>query len=306
MNGYDMSCPVLSIHVFLQSNLLQVGGPNIPIATGRRDSLSAATNQTVINNIPPPTFSITALKQNFQNHGLDSRDLVSLSGKIPCPAAKKCLFCLLTYKSVPTQKNENPSKKNVCLPNWDLKWNYVLYYHLCVPGAHTIGRAHCRIVDPQITPTVSPDLNPAFAANLSRICLPANSPAKQRQTVHLDFITKDLFDNAYFQNILAKRAIFHTDAELLNATDTMQLVQLYATNQAQFFQQFSISMVKMSQLGVLTGNQGVIRKRCSVPNWQSNMSHSWNTCFMLNTLLSLFMSNMSCFWSQSPLHHQVQ
>ena len=135
-----------------------------------------------------------------------------------------------------------------------------------VPGAHTIGRAHCRIVDPQITPIVSSDLNPAFAANLSRICLPANSPVKQRQTVHLDFITKDLFDNAYFQNILAKRAIFHTDAELLNATDTMQLVQLYAQNQAQFFQQFSISMVKMSQLGVLTGNQGVIRNRCSVPN----------------------------------------
>ena len=140
------------------------------------------------------------------------------------------------------------------------------FYCWLLAGGHTIGRAHCRTVDPQLSPTVSSDLNPAFAANLSRICLPANSAAKQRQTVHLDFITKNLFDNAYFQNILAKRAVFHTDGQLLSAPDTLQLVQLYAQNQAQFFQQFSISMVKMSQLGVLTGNQGVIRRRCSAPN----------------------------------------
>lgn len=189
-----------------------VGGPMIPFATGRRDSLSAASNQTVVNNIPPPTLNITALKQNFQNHGLDIKDLVSLS------------------------------------------------------GGHTIGQAHCRFVDPQLSPTVSTDLNPSFAANLSRICLPANNAAKQGLTVHLDFITRDLFDNAYFKNVLAKTATFHTDAALLNATDTMQLVQEYAENQDKFFQQFTISMVKMSQMGVLTGQQGVIRKKCTVPN----------------------------------------
>lgn len=189
-----------------------VGGPSIPLAMGRRDSMSAASNQTVVNNIPAPTLSITALKQNFQNHNLDIKDLVSLS------------------------------------------------------GGHTIGQAHCRFVDPQLTPTISSDLDVAFARNLSRICLPQSIPQKARFTVHLDFITKDLFDNAYFKNVLAKRAIFHSDAELLNATDTMQLVQLYAQNQPLFFQQFSISMVKMSQLGVLTGQQGVIRKKCTIPN----------------------------------------
>ncbi|KAH7278049.1 hypothetical protein KP509_38G021600 [Ceratopteris richardii] len=188
------------------------GGPIIPMRTGRRDGLSAASNQTVVNNIPPPTLNITALKQNFQNHGLDSRDLVSLS------------------------------------------------------GGHTIGRAHCRFVDPQITPTISTDLNTAFALNLSRICLPANNPIKARQTTHLDFVTPNLFDNSYFNNILAKVAIFHTDAALTNASDTLQLVQLYAQNQPLFFQQFSQSMIKMSQLNVLTGQQGEIRKKCSTPN----------------------------------------
>lgn len=189
-----------------------VGGPGIPMETGRRDSSTAASNQTVVNNIPPPTLNISALKQNFQNHGLDIKDLVSLS------------------------------------------------------GGHTIGQAHCRFVDPQITPTISTDLNVPFALNLSRICLPTSNPAKAGLTVHLDFITKNLFDNAYFQNVLSKTVIFHTDAALLNASDTMQLVELYAENQPLFFQQFSISMVKMSQLGVLTGEKGIIRRKCTLPN----------------------------------------
>ncbi|MCO5605967.1 hypothetical protein L7F22_060153 [Adiantum nelumboides] len=189
-----------------------VGGPSIPMLMGRRDSQTAASNQTVIANIPAPQLNISALKQNFQNHGLDSKDLVALS------------------------------------------------------GGHTFGQAHCRVVDFQITPTISTDLNAAFAANLSRICLPANNPAKGGLTVHLDFITKDLFDNNYYKNVLNKVAIFHSDAALLDAPDTKQLVELYAQGQSSFFKQFKISMIKLSQIGILTGKNGVIRKKCSMPN----------------------------------------
>ncbi|KAH7442880.1 hypothetical protein KP509_02G005600 [Ceratopteris richardii] len=192
-----------------------VGGPNIPMLLGRRDSNNAASNQTVVANIPAPTLNISALKQNFQNHGLDSADLVALS------------------------------------------------------GGHTFGQAHCRVVDLQLTPTVSTDLNAAFAANLSRICIPGgtnNSANRGALTVHLDFISKDVFDNSYYTNVLNKVAIFHSDAALLNATDTKQLVQLYAQDQNKFFQQFKVSMLKLTQLGVLTGRNGIIRKKCSVPN----------------------------------------
>lgn len=189
-----------------------VGGPLIPIQTGRRDSLSAASNQTVVSNIPAPTFSISALKQNFAAHGLDVKDLVSLS------------------------------------------------------GGHAIGQAHCRFVDPQISPTVSTDLNPLFARNLGRICLPVNDPAKAQMTVHLNFLSKNIFDNSYFKNVLAKTATFHSDATLMNATDSRELVEQYAEDQELFFEQFKISMVKMSELGVLTGTQGEIRTKCRVPN----------------------------------------
>ncbi|KAH7426673.1 hypothetical protein KP509_10G011800 [Ceratopteris richardii] len=190
-----------------------VGGPNIPVLMGRRDSQTAASNQTVIANIPSPQLSISGLKQNFQNHGLDTKDLVALS------------------------------------------------------GAHTFGQAHCRVVDLQLTPTVSSDLNASFAANLARICQPNNSAQNRGGfTVHLNFLSTDVFDNSYYKNVLNKVAIFHSDAELLNASDTKQLVQLYASDQATFFQQFKLSFTKMAQMGVVTGQNGVIRKKCSVPN----------------------------------------
>ncbi|KAH7282291.1 hypothetical protein KP509_35G023900 [Ceratopteris richardii] len=190
-----------------------VGGPNISVLMGRRDSQTAASNQTVIANIPAPQLSISGLKQNFQNHGLDSRDLVALS------------------------------------------------------GAHTFGQAHCRVVDLQLTPTLSSDLNAGFAANLVRICQPNNSAQNRGGlTVHLNFLSTDVFDNSYYKNVLNKVAIFHSDAELLNAPDTKQLVQLYAGDQGSFFQQFKLSFTKMVQMGVLTGQNGVIRTKCSVSN----------------------------------------
>ncbi|KAH7442878.1 hypothetical protein KP509_02G005500 [Ceratopteris richardii] len=189
-----------------------VGGPHIPVLLGRRDSSSAASVQTVVANLPSPQFNIFGLKQKFRSHGLNSKDLVALS------------------------------------------------------GAHTFGHAHCRIVGLQLTPRVSADLDIDFAANLSRICLPANNPANGAATVHLDFITHDRFNNNYYKNVLNKVALFHSDAALLEAPDTKDLVQRYAKNEEEFFEQFKVSMLKLSEIGVLTGKNGVIRKKCSVSN----------------------------------------
>jgi len=52
---------------------------------GRRDSFTA--NRTLANgdNLPSPFANITELKDAFRNQGLDSTDLVALSGKEKCP-----------------------------------------------------------------------------------------------------------------------------------------------------------------------------------------------------------------------------
>lgn len=58
---------------------LQGGGPSWPIPLGRKDSLTA--NRTLANqNLPAPFFTLDQLKASFAVQGLDTFDLVALSG----------------------------------------------------------------------------------------------------------------------------------------------------------------------------------------------------------------------------------
>ncbi|CAJ1962918.1 unnamed protein product [Sphenostylis stenocarpa] len=55
------------------------GGPDWKVPLGRRDSLTA--NRTLANeNLPAPFFNLTRLKAAFSKQGLDTTDLVALSG----------------------------------------------------------------------------------------------------------------------------------------------------------------------------------------------------------------------------------
>jgi len=57
----------------------QALGPDWVVPLGRRDSFNA--NQTLAtSNLPGPRFLLTELKTSFLNQGLDTTDLVALSG----------------------------------------------------------------------------------------------------------------------------------------------------------------------------------------------------------------------------------
>ncbi|KAK9743426.1 hypothetical protein RND81_03G238300 [Saponaria officinalis] len=62
-----------------RASVVMSGGPNWEVQLGRRDSKEAYFN-LANTTIPPPTFSIQQLLQNFQSRGLDAFDLVALSG----------------------------------------------------------------------------------------------------------------------------------------------------------------------------------------------------------------------------------
>ena len=71
-----------------------------------------------------------------------------------------------------------------------------------------------------------------------------------------------LFDNKYFIGLLQKQGLLHSDAAFLASNSTMQKVIEYVNNQAKYFLYFSISVVKMGAIGVLTGENGVILRNC--------------------------------------------
>jgi peroxidase len=64
---------------FLTTNNLQAQGPDWKVPLGRRDSLTA--NRTLANqNLPGPNNNLTRLKSAFAAQGLNTTDLVALSG----------------------------------------------------------------------------------------------------------------------------------------------------------------------------------------------------------------------------------
>ncbi|XP_028795245.1 peroxidase A2-like [Neltuma alba] len=83
-SALESSCPntvscadILAIAA--QVSVVLAGGQSWTVQLGRRDSLTA--NLSLANsNLPSPFFTLDQLKQNFSNQGLDTTDLVALSG----------------------------------------------------------------------------------------------------------------------------------------------------------------------------------------------------------------------------------
>lgn len=75
------------------------------------------------------------------------------------------------------------------------------------------------------------------------------------------------FDNMYFTNVMNNNGLLESDQALLADQRTSALVNSYSANPFLFSNDFAASMVKMGNLGVLTGQDGQIRKKCGSVNY---------------------------------------
>ncbi|KAG1363197.1 Peroxidase 66 [Cocos nucifera] len=132
---------------------------------------------------------------------------------------------------------------------------------VALSGAHTIGIAHCSSFA-RLFPDQDPDMDAAFAAHLFATC---PTPATDNSTFN-DIRTPNFFDAGYFINLLNRRGLFTSDQELFNDARTRPIVERFVAKPEIFFQSFAEAMVKMGRLDVLTGNDGEVRKDCTVPN----------------------------------------
>jgi peroxidase len=130
-------------------------------------------------------------------------------------------------------------------------------------GAHTIGFAHCEDFRGHIYNDT--DIDPAFAKLRQGNC-PAASGSGDSNLAALDLLTPYVFDNDYYRNLLDKRGLLHSDQELFNGGSQDALVQQYSTDPALFFSDFVAAMIKMGNIGTLTGSAGQIRANCRVIN----------------------------------------
>lgn len=137
-------------------------------------------------------------------------------------------------------------------------------------GAHTIGVAHCpsfsnRLYNFTGKGDEDPSLDSEYAANLkARKC---TTPNDNVTIVEMDPGSFRTFDLSYYKLLLKRRGLFESDAALTTSSTTKAYInQLVYGPLETFFAEFGQSMVKMGQVGVLTGSAGEIRNHCAFVN----------------------------------------
>ncbi|MBA0610149.1 hypothetical protein Godav_011033 [Gossypium davidsonii] len=141
-------------------------------------------------------------------------------------------------------------------------------------GAHSIGVSHCssfsnRLYSFNATHAQDPSLDPNYAAFLKTKCPPPTSAAGaggDRTTVPLESITPDLLDNKYYIELTRRRGLLTSDQTLMDSSLTSELVLNNVRRGEAWAKKFGKAMVHMGSLDVLTGEQGEIRRNCSLAN----------------------------------------
>lgn len=134
----------------------------------------------------------------------------------------------------------------------------------CV-GAHTLGFSHCgqfskRIYNFSPGKRIDPTLNSAYALQLRQMCPTRVDP---RVAINMDPTTPQKFDNAYYQNLVEGKGLFTSDQILYTDTRSRSTVQQFASSNDAFNKAFVSAITKLGRIGVLTGNNGEIRRDCN-------------------------------------------
>ncbi|KAL9417962.1 hypothetical protein AB3S75_040876 [Citrus x aurantiifolia] len=136
-------------------------------------------------------------------------------------------------------------------------------------GAHTIGFAQCiafknRLFNYKGSGQPDPALDSSALPDLKTIC--PNQDSSNSNLAPLDSPSAYRFDNVYYTNLVRRTGLLESDQALMGDPRTAALVKAYSMNPYLFYNDFATSMVKMSNIGILTGKDGQIRKSCRFVN----------------------------------------
>lgn len=138
-----------------------------------------------------------------------------------------------------------------------------------ITGGHTIGFAQCfafkrRLFDYKGSGKPDPTLDSSLLSNLQSTC-PNRGPSKTN-LAPLDITSTDKFDNSYYTNLRGNKVLLESDQALMVDPLTAAMVNSYSMNPFLFYNDFAASMIKLGNVGVLTGENGQIRRKCGYVN----------------------------------------
>ncbi|KAF8042078.1 hypothetical protein BT93_A0624 [Corymbia citriodora subsp. variegata] len=101
------------VAVAARDSVVALGGPSWEVQLGRRDS-TTASRTTANSDIPAPNMDLPALISTFQKQGLDTRDLVALSGAHTIGFAQCRVFRNRTYNDANIATDFARSLQSLC------------------------------------------------------------------------------------------------------------------------------------------------------------------------------------------------
>ncbi|XP_021904126.1 peroxidase 4-like isoform X1 [Carica papaya] len=137
---------------------------------------------------------------------------------------------------------------------------------VALTGGHTIGRARCRNYRARIYN--EPNIDMSFSRTRRCRC-PRSNMTGNNNLAPVDYQTPGVFDNSFFKNLVNNKGLLHSDQQLYNhgAGPTDSIVLTYSYEPSTFASDFAAAMIKMGDIGVLTGSDGEIRKNCRRVNY---------------------------------------
>ncbi|XP_059629390.1 peroxidase 66 [Cornus florida] len=137
---------------------------------------------------------------------------------------------------------------------------------VALSGGHTLGFSHCasfeaRLRNFSLGSDIDPTMNKDFALTLRNKC---PKPNKDRKAGEFLDSTPSTFDNVYYKRVVAGKGVFGSDQALYGDLMTKWIVEAYARDQRLFFKEFTDSMVKLGNVGVI--EIGEVRVKCRIVN----------------------------------------
>ncbi|KAG9445464.1 hypothetical protein H6P81_016804 [Aristolochia fimbriata] len=241
----------------------------------------------LLDDTPSFTGEKSAIPNLNSVRGFDVIDKIKSAVEKACPGVVSCadILALAAQESVVVlggpswgvqlgrkdskTANKNAANTNIPPPTSSLS-NLISNFSskglspkdlVALSGAHSIGLARCTVFRNRIYNDTN--IDSGFAAKLQNKCPVVG---RNNSVSRLDAASPKRFDNCYYRNLLGQKGLLHSDQELMNGKATATLAKKYVRDQSAFFQDFSEAMVKLGNIGPLTGKNGLVRRNCRKAN----------------------------------------
>ncbi|WOL12999.1 peroxidase 57-like [Canna indica] len=149
-------------------------------------------------------------------------------------------------------------------------------------GAHGVGFCHCgllndRLYNYQGTGLSDPRIPPALLASLKQKCppevvLPSNLTVDAKIFLNQATSSPFVLDSSFYQGLINQKALLQLDQDLAYTDLSLKWAKRFVRKPKRFIHQFSKSMIKLGNVGVLTGKDGEIRQNCRKVNKDTSTS----------------------------------